>query len=138
MALPVAAAIPLMCFLFLEPSLPVGSTSLLSTERRLFIFGTLAGLPIIFCVAWLARSLVRLRPKPALALATLTILTSLATAAVWFWFDMKSKSAIEHYSATGWYLVALPGAYAAVMLVLLASVVLKIHRYVRPVSRDGR
>ena len=65
MALPIAASIPLMCFLTLEPSLPVGSRPLVGTEKRLFTVATIAGVPIVFFVIWIAKSLVRPRWKPA-------------------------------------------------------------------------
>ena len=131
MALPVAAVLPLMAYLMLEPLLPVGSTPLLGTEQRLFIVATLAGLPIVFYVAWMARSLARLRWKPALALATLAVLSSLTIAAVWLWFDMKSMPAIEHHGSAGWYLAAMPGVYAAAVLSLFTSIVFKIFGLVR-------
>ncbi len=106
MALPVAAAFPLMVFLMLEPVLPVGSSPLLGTEKRLFIVGMLAGLPIVFYVAWMARSLARLRWRPALALVVLTVLASLAIGAAWLRLDMKSMPSIERrYGTVGWQLV---------------------------------
>ncbi len=131
MALPVAAVLPLMAYLMLERFLPVGSSPLLGTEKRLFILGTLAGLPIVFYVALIAWSLARLRWKPALALAALAVLSSLTIAAVWLRFDMKSMAAIEHYGSAGWYLAALPGVSAAAILSLFASIVCKIYGLVR-------
>ena len=131
MALPVATAIPLMCFLLLEPELPVGSTPLFATEKRLFAVGTLAGVPIVFCVLGMARSLARLRVKPAMALAALTIVSSLAIAAVWLWFDKRSMASMEHYDPAGWILVALPGAYVAAILWIIASVTIKAYRFVK-------
>jgi PQQ-like domain len=129
MALPVAAAIPLMCFLVLEPELPVGSTALPATERRLFAIGTLAGVPIVFCALWIARSLTRLCFKPSLAFATLTVVGSLAIAALWLWFDRKSMSAVEHYDRTGWYLVALPGAYVAAVVLVLTRATVRLYGF---------
>ena len=52
MGLPVAAALPLMVYLTLVPRLPVSSSPLLASEARVFIIGTLAGLPIVVCVGW--------------------------------------------------------------------------------------
>jgi hypothetical protein len=137
MALPVAAAIPLMAFLMLEPFLPVGSTPLLASEKRVFAAGTLAGLPIAVCLVWIARSLARLRWRPAATMAALTALATLAIAAVWLWFDMKSMAAIEHYGSSRWYLVTLPGAYAAAILALTASIVLRIPGFVKRLRRAG-
>jgi outer membrane protein assembly factor BamB len=130
-ALPVAAAIPLMCFLLLEPLLPVGSTPLLASEKRLFLAGTLAGLPLVYSTLRVASSVARRRPKPALALAGLTIVASLAIASTWLWFDMKSMAAIEHFGWRGWYLVALPGAYAASILSIVALVLRKTYRFAK-------
>jgi hypothetical protein len=131
MALPVAAAIPLMGYLVLEPVLPVGSTPLLASEKRLFTVGTLAGLPIVFCVIWMASSLLRRRGKPALGLAGLMVLASLTIAAVWLWVDMRSMATLEHYGSTGWYLVALPGTYAAAIAAIFARAILGLYRLVK-------
>ena len=110
MALPVAATIPLMVYLMLEPILPVGSTPLLGSEKRVFIVGTLAGLPVLLCAALVAWGIARGRPKFLAALAALTILTTFAMTAACLWLDMKSMSSIEHYGRAGWYLILLPGA----------------------------
>jgi hypothetical protein len=119
MALPVAAAVPLMVFLMLEPVLPVSSSPLLASEKRLFIVGTLAGVPIVLCAVLMVWSLARGRWLPLAAFVGVSILASLAIAAVWLWFDMKSMPSIERYGRTGWYLVLLPGAYAASLIVLV-------------------
>ena len=137
MSLPIAAAIPLMCFLVLEPVLPVDTVPFLASERRLFTAGTLAGVPIVFCVVWLARSLARLRFKRALGFAAMSLVSSLAIAGLWLWFDKKSMATIEQYDLTGWILVSLLGAYVASFFTCLAWGVLKIHRSVRRASRRG-
>lgn len=144
MALPVAAAIPLMCFLILEPELPAGSTPLLATEKRLFTAVTVAGVPIVFLVIWTGTILVRCRWKPLLALAALTVLMSLAIAAGWCSIDARKMSTLERYDRAGWYLVALPGAYGAAILVLLArfglvlgSLLRRGPRAARPVGIDS-
>ena len=119
MALPLAAAIPLMTFLVLEPVLPVGSGLLIASEQRLFITGTAAGLPIVLSLLLVFFSLVKGRPRPLAILAGLSIVASSAIAAIWIAFDMRSMPAIEHFGRAGWYLVVLPGAYAASVLFLL-------------------
>jgi hypothetical protein len=131
MALPVAAAIPLMSFLMLEPVLPVGTSALNSTEKRVFVTGTLAGLPMVVSAVLVAWCVARGRLRPLAALAGLTILASLAIAAVWLWFDMKSMPSIERYGWRGWYLVALPGVYVASVLLLIAWAILAIFRLVK-------
>ena len=74
MALPFVAVLPLMAYLILEPVLPVGTTPLFASEARIFIAGTLAGVPIVVYVLWLARSLVRLQWRFAAALISLAAL----------------------------------------------------------------
>ena len=120
MALPVAAAIPLVVFLTFEPWLPVGAGRLLGSEKRVFLAGTLAGLPVAWCTVWIVARLARLRYKPIAAVAGLTVLASLAIAACWIALDMKSMAAIEHFDWSGWYLVLLPGSYVAAVSCLLS------------------
>jgi PQQ-like domain len=131
MALPLAAAIPIMVFLMLEPVLPVGSTPLLGSERRLFIAGTAAGLPIVLTVVFVALSLARGRWRPLATLCGLTLLTSLVIAAIWICVDIKSMSALERYGKSGWYLIALPAVYAASTLVLIGWITRGIFAFVR-------
>jgi PQQ-like domain len=116
MVLPLAAAVPLMSLLAIAPLLEVWPELLLSSERGVFLAGTLLGIPIGCYVLWMGASLVRRRWKPALALAGLTVATTLAIAGLWLWLDMKSMAAIERYGCTGWELVFLPGAYVAGVL----------------------
>ena len=97
MALPLAAAVPLTAFLLLEPVLPVGSTPSLAAEKQIFIAGTLAGLPIVSYLVWMAKSFARLRWRLAALQIVLTALISLSIAAVWLWFDSKSMASIERY-----------------------------------------
>jgi hypothetical protein len=125
MALPLAAAVPLMLFLTLAPWLPVGTGRLMATEMRVFLAGTLAGVPIVVCASWIIRNLCHLRYRPFALMTGLTVFASSAVAAVWIGIDMQSMAAIEHYDRAGWYLVALPGAYAAAVLCLVAQAVVR-------------
>jgi hypothetical protein len=138
MALPVAAAVPLMVFLTLVPRLPLGASPLLATEMRMFVTGTLAGLPILLCLVWLASSLVRVRWRPVLALLGLIVVTTVVVAGGWLWFDRRSMAAIEHYGREGWELVLLPGVYAAAVLWVLARGLRGAYRFVRhrPASQN--
>ncbi len=120
MALPIATAVPLMAFLLLEPVLPVDSLPLIASEKQIFTAGTLAGLPIVFCLVSMAKSVAHLRWKPAAALILLTALISLSIAAVWLWSDKRSMSSMERYDPSGWYLVLLPGITASGLLMLIA------------------
>ena len=131
MMLPLAAAIPIMVYLMLEPVLPVGSSPLFGSEKRLFIAGTVAGLPIVVAMVLAARALARGRWRPLATLGVLTLLTSLVIAALWVWFDMKSMSSIERYGRPGWYLIALPGVYATSMLVLIHGMMRGIFAFIR-------
>ncbi len=116
MMVPVIAAVPLMSYLTLAPWLPVGSEPLLASEKGIFLAGTLAGVPIVLYVAAIVASLLRRRPRAVVAMAGLTLVTSLVVAAAWLRFDMRSMARIERYDWQEWYLVALPGAYAAAVL----------------------
>ena len=69
MALPLAAAVPLMLFLAIEPLLPVDSFPLLASEKHLFIAGTVAGLPIVLTIVLAASSLACSRWRSCVALA---------------------------------------------------------------------
>ncbi len=53
MMLPVAAVVPLLVYLAVVPRLPVSGSGLFGTEPRVFLIGTLAGLPMawgVLCV----------------------------------------------------------------------------------------
>ena len=138
MALPVAVAVPLMLYLMLEPLLPVSSSPWLTSERRLFVAGTVAGLPIIIYAVSVVWFLVRGRFRLLASLAGVTILTSVITATVWLWFDMKSMASIERYGRAGWYLVLLPGAYAAAIFMVIGWVLWALFGVLRRRSLLGR
>jgi hypothetical protein len=59
------------------------------------------------------------------------VLSWFAFAALWLWFDWKSMTTIEHHDTAGWYLLALPGAYVAAILSIIAVVIIKACRFVR-------
>ena len=100
----------------LAPRLPVSASPLLATETRVFLTGTLAGLPIASGAVWVVMGLVRGRWKGLSAAMGLTVLTTLAVAGAWLWLDRKSMAGIEHYGWEGWALVLLPGVYVAAVL----------------------
>ncbi len=131
MALPVAAAVPLMVFLMLEPVLPVGPSAWLSSEKRLFVSGTVAGVPMVLAAVLAAWCLAHGRLRPLAALAGLTIVASVVIAGVWLWLDMKSMPSIERFGWRGWYLVALPGVYAGSVLLLFGWAILVMFRLVK-------
>ena len=136
--LPIAAAIPLMTYLTLEPWLPVYPAHLLRSEQRVFIIGSLAGIPIVYFVVRFSASVFRGRWKAALVLLALTAAATLILAGAWLWFDRKSMAAIEHYDRDGWYVVLLPGAYLAAVFCALGHAALGSFRMVRALDVSRR
>jgi hypothetical protein len=137
MLVPLAAAVPLMFYQMVTPWLPVGSYRLVSSESRVFLAGTLAGLPVVYYVGWLGASVLRGRSKAVVALLGLSVVFALAIAGIWAWRDMKSMAPLEHYGREGWYLAALPGAYAAAVLWGIGQVVVGIYVWVRRLRGGG-
>jgi outer membrane protein assembly factor BamB len=131
MVLPIVCAIPVMSYMLLSPWLPAGDGPLLSSEGRVFLCGTMAGVPVVMCLAWLITRLVRLKLQPIFTLAGFALMTSMVVAGLWLWFDMKSIARIEQYGRDGWYLVALPGVYAAAVMCVLGRLVAGAYRAVR-------
>ncbi len=119
MMLPLAAAVPLCCYLAVEPLMPVQVEPLPPYPRLLFALATLAGLPVVALAALAGWGLVRLRWKRLGALVALTALASAAIAAAWLYLDGRAMPAIEHYGRSGCYLVLVPGAYVAGLLILI-------------------
>jgi hypothetical protein len=131
MVVPIAAAVPLMCYLTLAPWLPVGNERLFASERRVFLVGALGGVPIVLYAWSMSANLLRLRFKPVVALLGLTVMASLLIAGGWVWFDLKSMARIQHYGWAGWELVLLPGAYAAAVLWGAGWALIRAFRLVR-------
>jgi hypothetical protein len=132
MALPVAAAVPLTAFPTLEPLIPIPppTAPLPSSPIALFALGTLAGVPLVAYVALAGWSLIRRRFKTLALLAGFTALASLAIAATWLWADMRFMPTIEHYCPSGWYLVLIPGALVASLLMLIGLAIGSMHRWI--------
>ena len=116
MVLPLAAAIPLMTYLTLAPWMPSHLNPLLSSEARILLVATLAGLPVVYYLAVMGASVFRRRGKVLIALMGVTVITAVVVAAGWIWLDRKSMAGVEHYGWEGWELVMLPGAYVAAVL----------------------
>ena len=130
MALPVAAAVPLMVLVTVVPRLPLSVSPLLSSTIRLFVSGTVAGVPMLLCIGWMGASMVRGRLRLILALGALSLVTTLMVAGGWLWVAGRSMAAIEHYWWEGWELVLLPGAYAAAVLWVFGRVVIGAFRII--------
>jgi hypothetical protein len=129
MALPVAAAVPLTAFTVVRPQLPGEIASQPVSPRVVFVLGTLAGLPIVL-YAWSAvANVLRRRWKRLAWLAGLTIASAAAIAAAWLWADSRTMPAIEHYGRSGWWVVFVPGTYAAGILLLFAWMLRRPYRW---------
>jgi hypothetical protein len=134
-ALPVAAAVPLMAYLVLEPMIEARPDSLFASTKLQFILGTLAGIPLIFLAAVAAWALLHRRAKTLAALTALSLAASAVIAAIWLWVDMKSMPAIEQYGPPGWYLIALPGVYASGLIELIKWLIRRAARLPQRVRR---
>ncbi len=119
MALPAAAAIPLIAFVTLEPSIPAPPAPLPSSLGLLILLGSLVGVPILACPALAGWALARRRWHSLLRLAGLTALATLAVGAAWPLWDRRTMPPIEHYNWAGWYWAIAPGAFVASVLVLV-------------------
>ncbi len=130
MFLPVAAAVPLLAYLWLTPWLPVGESKLVETEGRVFLAGTLGGLPVVLYFGIVGNALVLLRWRRVVLLGGLTLGMAAIVGGAWVLFDMRSMVALERYGWEGWYLVFLVGAYAAGVLWVLWRGILGAYRMV--------
>ena len=137
MLLPVAAAVPLSHLLAVGPVIPARVDPLPPITSFLFALATLAGLPVLSWAALAGWSLVRLRWRRLAGLTGLTLLASAAIAAAWLWADSRAMPAIEHYGRSGWYLVVVPGAYAAGMLILIAWPMRRAYRWLKRPRRPA-
>jgi ABC-type tungstate transport system substrate-binding protein len=131
MVVPVAAVVPLMVYLSLAPWLPVGEQRWLATEQRVFLAGTLAGVPVVLGAWCVLAAVVRRRWRRIAGMIGLVTLATLLVAGVWIWLDRKSMAAIERYGWEGWELVVLAGAYGAAVLWGLGCMTLGAYRLVR-------
>ena len=129
--LPIAVAVPLTSLLTLEPWLRVYPAWLLSTERRAFLTGTVAGLPIVYYAVVLGGSVIRGRWRVVLALLGLSVLMTVFVAGGWIWHDRRFKAELEHHDWDGWYWAWLAGAYVAAVLWVLGRGVVGGFRVVR-------
>ncbi len=129
MTMPVAVAIPLAACIALEPLILVLPDPLPSLAEllahvgefagftvgpyaRLFLIGTVAGIPVVAYLALVGWTLIRRQWKRLAIEAILTLLAALAIGAAWLWLDMLAMPSIEHYSWSGWYQLVSHGAYA--------------------------
>ena len=104
----------------------------MGSEKRIFLTGTLAGVPMVWCGwslgACLARKALATESWPLVGLG---LVATVAIAVSWVWLDRKSMAAIEHYGWEGWELVVMIGTYGAAVLWGLGCVTLRAYRLVR-------
>ncbi len=131
MVLPVVVVVPLMVFLGLTPWLPVGEQRWLGTQNRVFLAGTLAGVPVVLGVWWAIAAVVRGRWRRVLAMVGLVVMATLLVARVWIWMDRKGMAPIEHYGWEGWELVVMVGGYVAAVIWGVGKVMVGAYRLLR-------
>jgi hypothetical protein len=135
MAMPVAAALPLSVFQARESLLPDQIGTLPASARPVFALATLAGLPIVLYAGMAVASLFRRRWRHLVALLALTIVASTVVGVAWLRLDGRTMPAIEHYDRTNGYLIAVPGAYAVGILLLMAWILRGPYRWIRRIRR---
>jgi hypothetical protein len=136
MVLPIAVAIPLAVFQARESLLPARIGPIPATARPVFLLGTLAGLPILIYIGSAVSGLFRGRWRRPLALLGLTIVATSIVGVAWLWWDRRTMPAIEHYDSTNLYLIVLPGAYAAGVVLLIAWPLRRIFRWIKRSRRQ--
>ena len=135
MALPVAAAVPLMSLIALTPTLEARANPWAAYSKVEFLLATLAGIPLLALASALCVALARRRWKSLARLTTLMFVSTLLTGAAWLVYDMKSMPAIEHYGFHGWYFALVPGAFAMGGFLLIAWLMhraFRMEKRVRP------
>ena len=119
MALPAAAAIPIIVFKTLEPSLPPPPAPLPSSPALVLLIGSLAGMPILVWPAVAGWAVARRRWRALAWFVGLMALMGLAIGAVWILRDQRTMPPIEQYDWSGWAWPLAPGALVASVLVPL-------------------
>jgi hypothetical protein len=127
MSVPVAVAVPLVVYLTLVPRLPPSESPLLATDGRMFVTGTLAGVPMVACVIWIGASVRRRRWRGLIGLVVVAVMATIAVAGGWIWVDRKEMATVEHYGWEGWELVLLAGAYVAAVIWGVVKVVVRVY-----------
>ncbi len=136
MVAPAVVAIPLLCYLNLAPWLPVSNEKWLSTGNRVFVTGTVAGVPVVFGAIAVVAALLRRRWRAIGAMGGIVVVATMLVAGGWVWVDRKSMAVgFEYYGWEGWGLVFLVGAYVAAVVWGVGRVILGMRGWVR---RRGR
>jgi hypothetical protein len=157
MALPVAVAVPVAGFLFRfkslwpprddDPSAWVADRTFALTSLAghpgtapaqddrfllaVFALTSLAGLPVLVYLTAAVMTLVRRRWGRLALLIGLTVVVGVMIGLVWLGMDRQSTLALEHYTWSGWYEVAMPAAYVVGLLALVEWLARGLSRLVR-------
>ncbi len=135
MSVPVAAAVPLVVYLTVVPRLPPSDSPLLATDGRMFVTGTLAGLPVVACLVWVGASVVLRRWWRLVGHLGLVIVATILVGGGWLWVDRKAMAAnVEHYEWDGCGLVVMAGAYVAAVVWMVG---VGVYWCVRSLNRSG-
>ena len=137
MSVPVAAAVPLLVYLTVVPRLPhLSASPLLATDGRMFVTGSLAGVPMLACVMWIGVSVVRRRWSGLVGMAGLVVIATILVAGGWMWVDRKAMAVnMEHYTWNGWGVVVMAGLYVAA---LVWGVGIGVYGLIRSLNRRER
>ncbi len=153
MALPVAAAVPLMVYLTVAPARRARPST--SDGAAQFVEATLLGVPLACLAASLAWFAARRHYRQLFELALILSLSAFAIGSLWLWVDSRlvpivaehgwsawheaivpgactsatnTLPAREQYDWRQWYLAILPGAYAAGVFTMTAWMAKAVRR----------
>ncbi len=124
LALPVVVAIPMAVSQMFRYLTPVQLSA-----------STLVGIPVLEYAGAALRSILDRRWKRLAVRVGLTALATVAIGIVWLWSDMRAMPATEHYTWSGWYLVAIPGAYLVGVLACIMWIARGGFRLMRGLAR---
>ncbi len=119
MVMPAVAVVPLVVYQSVTPWLSVGDGRLLATQTRVFLTGTVAGIPVVIYLVLVVGNLVRRRWGAVARVLGLTVLATVCFAIVWVLIDRRAMATgYQHYDVGGWrwLLVMIPGALATAVL----------------------
>ena len=130
MSVPVAAALPMMVYLTVVPRLPhLSASPLLATDWRMFVTGSLAGVPMVACVMWIGVCVVRRRWRGLVGLLGCVVVATVIVGGGWIWVDRKAMVVgLEHYGWEGWGVVVMAGGYVAAVVWGVGRVFLTVYK----------
>ena len=123
-------AVPLLVYLTVVPRLPhLSESPLLATHGRMFVTGSMAGVPIVACLMWIGVSAVRRRWWGLVGFLGLMAVATIAVAGGWMWVDRKAMAVgVEHYGWEGWGVIVMAGAYVAAVVCVVGRVFFAVYR----------